>query len=88
VEPLYGGAAPTPPLISNCPNFIDIDYISMKKEILYIIIAAITILCLPALLPSKFYKSDSKTVLITAIAFMILILVGLGILTVFIIEYP
>jgi hypothetical protein len=88
VEPLYGGAAPTPPLIPNCANFIDTDYISMKKEILYIIIAAITILCLPALLPSKFYKSDSKTVLITAIAFIVLTLGGLGVLTVFIIKYP
>jgi hypothetical protein len=60
----------------------------MKKELLYIAIAAISILCLPALLPSKFYKSDNKTVLITAIAFIVLTLGGLGVLTVLIIEYP
>jgi hypothetical protein len=60
----------------------------MKKEVLYIIIAGITVLCLPALLPTKFYKSDSKTVLISTIAFTILTLIGLGVLTVFIIKYP
>jgi|GEM_PF-1687111 uncharacterized membrane protein len=60
----------------------------MKKEVLYIIIAGITLLCLPALLPTKFYKSDDRTVLISAIAFILVTLVGLGVLTVFIFRYP
>jgi uncharacterized membrane protein len=60
----------------------------MEKEVLYIIIAGITVLCLPGLLPTKFYKSDNKTVLISAIAFTLLTIIGLGVLTVFIIKYP
>ncbi len=60
----------------------------MKKEMLYILIAAFTVLCLPALLPTKFYKSDDKTAVISVIAFTGVILIGLGILTVFIIKYP
>jgi hypothetical protein len=60
----------------------------MKKEVLYIIIAGITLLCLPALLPTKFYKSDDRTVLISAIAFILVTLVGLGVLIVFIFRYP
>jgi len=60
----------------------------MNKEVLYIVIAGITVLCLPGLLPTKFYKSDDKTILISAIAFTILTLIGLGILTVLIIKFP
>ncbi|AFY72323.1 hypothetical protein Syn7502_00154 [Synechococcus sp. PCC 7502] len=60
----------------------------MKKEILYIIIAAITVLCLPGLLPTKFIKSDDKTVFISVIAFTLITLMGLGVLTVFILKYP
>lgn len=60
----------------------------MKKEILYIIIAAVTILCLPGLLPTRFFKSDDKTVLIATIAFTSITILGLAVLTVFILRYP
>jgi hypothetical protein len=60
----------------------------MKKEVFYIIIAGITLLCLPGLLPTKFFKSDDKTILISAIAFTVVTLVGLGVLVVFIYRFP
>jgi len=59
----------------------------MSKEVFYAVIAGIVLLCLPGLLPSRMFKSDNKTFLISVGAFSGITFICLVVLIVFVYKF-
>ncbi len=49
----------------------------MSREVFYAIVVGILLLCVPAMLPSQFFKSDDRTFIIATIAVCVVTLLAL-----------